>query len=379
MPSDRQAPASFSGGRASLDIPLLRALALGGKRSVEIQLLIDGEAGGHADYQKLALVLTGLSVPEREARATLDLLRGHQQEMTAKLGRPVKIKTAALDLLEACDTAPGSASDDSDLTYDQLVQMAFHDHLTGLANFRFFTRRMRQEVQRSMRYRHLLSMIMIDIDHFKNFNDRFGHAAGNHVLAHVAAIMREEARETDLAARYGGEEFALVLTETAKHEARGLAERLRARIEASALNLTDHGTQHVTVSAGIATFPRDAQQLQALCDAADSALYEAKEQGRNRVCQFQPSEKLEFVYKSEHAGAAQQVAVVGDFNGWSREADRLERAPDGSFRAVLHLAPGRYVYKFVINNEFYITDPMATEFVHDGYGGRNSMRTIKAG
>src|SRR6185503_4828035 len=149
---------------------------------------------------------TDLSIASREARATFDRLRVHQQEMAAKLGRPVKVKAAALDLLEGLDPAPGAGEEESDLTYDQLVQMAFHDHLTGLANFRFFTRRLKQEVQRAARYKHLLSLIMLDIDHFKRFNDRFGHAAGNLMLAHVGAILREEARETDLPARYGGEE-----------------------------------------------------------------------------------------------------------------------------------------------------------------------------
>lgn len=370
---------SLSGGQAppSADIRLLRAIALGGKRSVEIQLLLDGESGEHADYQKLALVLTGLSVPAHEARQTFGRIREHQQSISVKLGRPIKVKAAALDLLEAIEPATGSAEDDSDLTYDQLVQMAFHDHLTGLSNFRFFSRRLKQEIQRAARYKHLLSLIMLDIDHFKNFNDRFGHDSGNRTLAHVAALIKQEARETDLAARYGGEEFALVLTETAKHEAAKLAERLRVRIESAPLMLPDHGEQRVTVSLGLATFSRDARDAQALAAAADEALYAAKHAGRNRLCLYQPEKPVTFAYKPEHAGAAQSVALVGDFNAWSRDADPMERTSDGSFRLTVRLAPGSYVYKFVINSEFYIADPKATEFIHDGYGGRNSVVAVQ--
>ncbi|MBI3832069.1 MAG: diguanylate cyclase [Planctomycetes bacterium] len=377
--SARIAAAPSGGGPASpaTDLRLLRSIALGGKRSVEIQLLLDGESGEHADYQKLALVLTGISVPSNEARQTFGRIREHQQAMSAKLGRAIKVKAAALDLLETLEPAAGPGEDESDLTYDQLVRMAFHDHLTGLSNFRFFSRRLKQEVQRAARYKHLLSLIMLDIDHFKNFNDRFGHASGNRTLAHVAALIKQEARETDLAARYGGEEFALVLTETAKHEAAKLAERLRVRIESTPLILPDHGEQRVAVSLGLATFSRDARDAQALTVCADEALYAAKHAGRNRLCLYQPEKAVAFAYKPEHAGAAQAVALVGDFNAWSREADPMQRGEDGSFRLTVKLAPGNYVYKFVINSEFYIADPKATEFIHDGYGGRNSVVAVQ--
>lgn len=356
---------------------LLRALALGGKRSVEIQLLIDGESGEHADHQHLALVLTGLSVSAAEACAAFSRLREHQQDMAARLGRSVSIKTAALDLLESLEPSPVPGEEDNDLTYDQLVRMAFNDHLTGLANFRFFTRRLRQEVQRAARYKHPLSLLMLDIDHFKRFNDRFGHECGNQALAQVANILHEEARDTDLAARYGGEEFAVVLTETAKHEAARIAARLRARIEAAPVVLAGHGSQPVTVSLGLAAYPRDARDAQALVDGADAALYASKQAGRNRLAFFQPQGCAEFLYKPENPDAAQSVVLVGDFNAWSREADPMLRQEDGSFRLQVRLAPGRYIYKFVINSEFYIADPRAVECVHDGYGARNSVVVVK--
>ena len=123
--------------------------------------------------------------------------------------------------------------------------------------------------------------MLCDIDHFKTVNDTYGHPAGDLVLKGVAAILRDQARQTDAVARYGGEEFALILPETDSGAARALAERIRAAVE-QATFMTELGPLKITLSLGVATLPDVARQKQDLVDQADQALYAAKRGGRNR-------------------------------------------------------------------------------------------------
>ncbi|MCY3024289.1 MAG: diguanylate cyclase, partial [Planctomycetota bacterium] len=249
--------------------------------------------------------------------------------------------------------------------------------LSGLANFRYFTRRLHEETRRAGRYRHLLSLLFLDLDHFKQFNDRHGHLAGNRALEHVAAVLQAEARETDLVARYGGEEFAVLMPDTAKHEAHALGERIRARLEQSPVELPQGEPQRLTVSLGLATYPRDAQSTETLLAAADQAMYASKSAGRNRITMYQPATAAHFEYVPEDPGAAQSITVAGDFNGWNKDVDPMQREASGRFSLGVKLAPGRYAYKFVINGEWYITDPASSRFAHDGYGGRNSVMVVE--
>lgn len=360
----------------SPDVKLLRAIALGGKRAAEIQLLLDSQAGEPHGFQKLALLLADISVPEDVAAATLEQLRTHQSALKASLGRPVSIKTAALDFLEQIESTLGLSPEEQNLTYDQLFQMAFRDHLTGLPNFRSFSKRLKDELQRANRYRHLVSLVMLDIDYFKRFNDRFLHAGGNLALEYLSKTLQLEVDPADFAARYGGEEFAILMPETAKHSAARFAERLRAQIEAGNVLLPE-GPQKITVSLGLATFPRDARDAHTLLQAADAALYESKRAGRNRLSACVPEHRVELAFRPERPEAVQKLAIVGDFNGWDSDADALEPAGDGRFAITLALAPGRYVYKFVVNGEFYISDPLAGAYVNDGYGGKNAVLFVK--
>ena len=119
---------------------------------------------------------------------------------------------------------------------------------------------------------------MIDIDNFKNFNDTYGHQAGDTVLKNIANIFREVSRRIDVIARYGGEEFTIILPNTKKEEAMVLAERLRKSAEES------KDLRNITISIGIASFPEDAEEKELLISKADRALYEAKRTGKNKVC-----------------------------------------------------------------------------------------------
>jgi diguanylate cyclase (GGDEF)-like protein len=358
-----------------LNLDLLRGVALGGKRSAELQLLLDSQSTGKADYQALALAVADLSAADEEARQTFDMLHEHQQRMEKALLRPVGIKSAALDLLENVEQALKVEGGTRQPSYWQLEQMAFRDQLTGLRNFRFFSNRLPEELQRAKRYRHQLSLIMVDIDHFKKFNDTHGHQAGNVALNHLAGILSHTVRETDIVARYGGEEFALILPETTKRLAHEMAARVRASVEASRVVLGENH-HRITISLGVATFPRDCSTSEALTDCADKALYASKQAGRNRVSLYSPPTAATFRFAPPAGQVVERVDIVGSFNGWDPQADPMAPQADGSFTGKVHLIPGTYEYKFVINDQ-WVPDPSNSEQISDGYWGHNSVMHLK--
>ncbi len=163
---------------------------------------------------------------------------------------------------------------------DKLRDHARTDDLTGLPNFRAFRERIDGEISRGARYPAPFGVLVLDLDHFKKYNDTFGHLAGNDALQRVAAAIRENIRTPDFAARYGGEEFAVILPEADAVSAAAVAERVRAGIES--LPAPPDGS-FVTVSIGAAMFPEDGRNPDALFHAADERLYTAKHEGRNRV------------------------------------------------------------------------------------------------
>jgi len=162
----------------------------------------------------------------------------------------------------------------------RLRRLATTDPLTGLSNRRHFFERGAQELRRAARYRRPLALLMLDIDHFKSVNDRFGHEAGDAVLRDLAERLRTGLRSSDLPGRIGGEEFAALLPETTAEQAEGLAERLRAAIAASPLG----PGARITVSLGVAlALPASEDSIDAVLRRADAALYRAKAGGRNQV------------------------------------------------------------------------------------------------
>lgn len=166
----------------------------------------------------------------------------------------------------------------------RLAQLAVTDGLTGLFNHRHFHERLTLETERSLRNGLPLSLLMIDVDHFKTYNDSHGHPAGDEVLRQLARLLGEGRRANDFAARYGGEEFCVVLVDTAKFTAAKLAEKLRHRInEHPFAHRASQPLGKLSVSIGVATFPEDAADAEALVRAADAALYAAKRAGRDRM------------------------------------------------------------------------------------------------
>jgi diguanylate cyclase (GGDEF)-like protein len=166
-----------------------------------------------------------------------------------------------------------------------LTELATVDGLTGVFNRREFNRRLSIELERSRREGHSVSLVMVDIDHFKKLNDTYGHQSGDDALRQVSAILKHEVRPGDQPARYGGEEFAVILPYADQTDAYTMAERLRTIIAARDIVIHEGQTIKVTASLGCATFPVDATTEQMLMAEADSALYQAKKGGRNQVCQ----------------------------------------------------------------------------------------------
>ena len=165
---------------------------------------------------------------------------------------------------------------------DKLTHLALHDTLTGLYNRGSFNAKLQDELKRSQRYKRNISLMMIDIDFFKNINDTYGHQCGDEVLKNIASIISDSIRNSDYAARYGGEEFVVILPETMPEEAIELAERIRMTIEEKEFKVSENDMFHLTVSIGIGsgsqeTTPED------LIKAADTAMYNAKGHGRNQV------------------------------------------------------------------------------------------------
>jgi diguanylate cyclase (GGDEF)-like protein len=180
-----------------------------------------------------------------------------------------------------------------DKGHQALQEASIRDSLTGLCNRREFDRRLRDELERCERYRHPLSLLMLDLDHFKAINDRYGHPVGDKVLREVADIVKHALRASDEVARHGGEEFAVILPETDKFVAGVLAQRIREVVATHAFSGDGTRSLSVTVSIGLAGFPNDAKSGEGLIAAADSALYDAKRAGRNRVCGFAAENRME--------------------------------------------------------------------------------------
>ncbi|MDD2686741.1 MAG: diguanylate cyclase [Gallionella sp.] len=170
---------------------------------------------------------------------------------------------------------------------DELERQAHFDYLTGLDNRRHFLGQAEIELARTLRYDRALSILMIDIDHFKQVNDTYGHKVGDIVLQNFASVCRATLRNIDIIGRIGGEEFAVLLPEAGREQAMEAAERLRAALASAQVKLDNGLPLHFTASFGVVTLEENDTNIDILLNQADQALYRAKSQGRNRVCMYQ--------------------------------------------------------------------------------------------
>lgn len=212
------------------------------------------------------------------ARSLWEQILRHKYEMSAAMNRNIRIVVAALDRL--CNLANDLPSTIliGEKHIADIIRRSLRDGLTGLYNHAYCHQSIDTELKRCSRYGTTVSLMMIDIDDFKDINDRYGHQEGDKVLAMMGSIIEEETRDCDICCRYGGEEFVVILPSSDISETTALAERLSAKIEQSLPS-----DRKVTVSIGVASCGHNSNTPQSLIKKADSALYEAKAAGKNRV------------------------------------------------------------------------------------------------
>ncbi|MEE9230413.1 MAG: diguanylate cyclase, partial [Acidobacteriota bacterium] len=172
---------------------------------------------------------------------------------------------------------------------DALRMLSITDSLTGLYNRTELPKLLAKELARAQRHQHSFSILMIDIDRFKRFNDTYGHQAGDDLLRCVAEVLRSFSRACDVAARYGGEEFLILLAETGPDEALRFAEKLRGRVE----QIRSQDKERVTISVGVASFPGNGDDVESIIRQADAALYRCKKRGRNRVALARAGQEIQ--------------------------------------------------------------------------------------
>lgn len=227
------------------------------------QTVVDAFRSGACDY---------LTKPYRNIMAVSEAVRRAAEKI--RLHRENARETAELR----------QAKEDLERLNRRLMELAIRDGLTELYNYRYFRELLQIEITRALRHGHPFSLIFMDVDHFKLYNDTHGHIDGDKVLCRMADLLRRRFRKTDMIARYGGEEFIVLMPETSTDLALRLAEQARSLIETEVFE--GEKTQpsgKLTVSAGVASFPNDAVDDESLLRRADAALYRAKADGRNCV------------------------------------------------------------------------------------------------
>lgn len=212
--------------------------------------------------------------PSGHAMGTLCVIDSTPREIDADK----RAALAAIARTVASQLELRRVSHELSIANDHLRTLSFIDPLTGVANRRALEARLAEEIARAARHDSPLSMVMLDIDHFKTYNDSFGHVLGDDVLVCFAELIKMDMRQTDLVARYGGEEFVVLLPETTLEGARMLAERYRLRVES-----TNFPGQKITTSVGVSVWQPRFERPEQFIDAVDQALYAAKRAGRNRV------------------------------------------------------------------------------------------------
>ena len=235
-------------------------------------------------YGDLIYTLTHLRFSEGQARSHWENILKHKLELAAKLGRNVGIRVSLLDyftnLQQKLDNPKVIEMD----LYEKTLLSAVTDGLTGLYNHRYFHDRFEEEVERARRYQHPLSLLMLDLDDFKRYNDTNGHIAGDLLLVEVSKVLKRAVRKVDTAARYGGEEFAIILPSTKKKGALIIAGRICQKIADYRFpNQAVMPKGKITVSIGVASLGDDSDNHNGLLDSADKALYRAKAGGKNQA------------------------------------------------------------------------------------------------
>jgi len=252
-----------------------------------------------------------LLIKDTLKEAGFEKMKGRKAESGTLLSAPLKVKDKLLGVINVSKSVPNIYTENDKELFAAialqaaiaiekaiLYRMAITDGLTKLYIHRYFQQRFDEELKRAIRYKKPLSFIMFDIDHFKNFNDTYGHQVGDRVLKTVARIIEKSVRDVDIPARYGGEEFAVILPDQDCEMAMTPTERIRKNIQDYPFYVEDKRVQ-ITVSLGVSGYPEHSEDKTELIEFADTALYISKESGRNQTSIFTPDmpKKLEELKK----------------------------------------------------------------------------------
>ncbi len=240
-------------------------------------------------YAGLLYKLTNIYFNEKEAKKLWNAILKHRIFIINKLNRNVDIEVAILDyFLECKDNIIDNPLIIEEKIFEAIKKRVLIDELTGLYNYRYYKQRIKEEISKSKRYNTPLSIIMLDIDDFKKYNDTYGHMEGNKVLKKIGNLLKTLLRSTDVIIRFGGEEFLIILPRISKKEALLVAGKIRKKVEEL------HLKKHISISGGVATFLNDTRAgANELLRMADLALYRAKFEGKNRICNY-PKERRNF-------------------------------------------------------------------------------------
>jgi len=265
---------------SALSLDLVSALA--GDRPLteaEKSCLVDlQKSRGRRFFSDLFYSITHQHFAPKAAKILWSEVLRHKYVLSKAVGRNVRITVATLDYLSNITDNMDAATLVGEAHMGEIIGLSLCDGLTGLFNHTYFYQQIDLEVKRFVRYGTLVSLVLIDIDDFKEVNDTYGHREGDRILAAMGRTLLHLARDSDICCRYGGEEFAVILPLTDIHEAGAIADRMRKEL---AEHLSDGRT--VTVSIGVASCGEKIKTYQDLVEKADAALYKVKRSGKNRV------------------------------------------------------------------------------------------------
>lgn len=267
-----------------VDVPACALFVIDKRKAETLFSASVGISGAKMDFRSMGGFDEGFQVADSHF-ACLSVMDHHQMMVVFCADSDVIDTLSDEDrlVLQAVSSELVVAVENSQL-YKLTKRLAITDELTGLYNYRYLQQRLDEEIERAKRYSKDLSLLMLDVDDFKHFNDTHGHIAGDRALADLGHTLRTNVREVDVVCRYGGEEFSVVLPETDAAGAYVVAEKVREAVALYEFADADHKRGvHLTVSVGLATFPSHAKDKEALLKLADDALYQAKSGGKDRV------------------------------------------------------------------------------------------------
>ena len=248
------------------------------------QRILEFLRGDENSHSQLIHLLTNLDYGEPEARKHWESIEEHRDHLARCLDRDAGLQVAILDYFFNVDPQLRNPKIIEIAAYMEMERDASTDSLTGLYNRLYFDTSLRRETVRAHRYGLTFSLVMLDLDDFKNVNDRHGHLVGDEALTVCSEVIRNSVREIDVPCRYGGEEFALILPETNRPGAYIVSERIRADLESEfEQRLIRDAKLDLSISGGVAIFPVDSPTADGLLTMADRALYKSKRDGKNQI------------------------------------------------------------------------------------------------